>query len=421
LDQNETLPQENILVDVAFYDDVEKNKLLAYPTASKMLQIVANPVSVPMAEFLTYYLFHRKRIGTSGYRSYQTIGLKLKTALSALDGCITFNGQSISTPSDANEQLTEISEHLGEAIGLSIVSRIHELTEADWTPIKSQHGRNALSTFDFQIASDGSNFVQVENKGSSVIDNNLHSDAIKAHYKNIQNKKNKLKNLPKGIFDPYPASLRYGTITALDPNLNGIARCWLTDPPPEKIRDNPRDFRLINRVSFIREWISFISPRSQLSSALSTRIMDLTRLTNPSELDGLPLYKGNNEPFSFDNTTNQNFSFFTNKSHTISAPASGIVVQISERKLMFLGVDESLLHITTRQNFEEIVSYKFESYTKKELIYCVFSQGRFDRLQLPPSLMRTENEIGYHSFELEGYINHSPAGLVFGLLELPEE
>jgi hypothetical protein len=154
------LPQDSIEVDVEFYDETEGAKLIAYPTGKLISGIVEHGlVVVPVAEFLTYYLFHRKRLGTPGYRDYHSIGKKLHVALASLDECVEFNGKSMSTGSATGRQLNEVSEHIGEGIGLAIASRLHGLTEADWSPIQEQRGQFASPTFDFQIASDGERFI----------------------------------------------------------------------------------------------------------------------------------------------------------------------------------------------------------------------------------------------------------------------
>jgi hypothetical protein len=57
------VPRSNVRVDIAFFDEEEERKLRAYPTAAKILEIVTNGIAVPPAEFLTYYLFYRKRPG----------------------------------------------------------------------------------------------------------------------------------------------------------------------------------------------------------------------------------------------------------------------------------------------------------------------------------------------------------------------
>jgi hypothetical protein len=111
-----THTQQFIEVDVAFYDEHEKRKLLAYPSGKRMEEIVAEPIRIPMAEFLTYYLFYRKRLGIPSYSDYGTIGRKTESALAAIDECLDFNGKSVCTPAGAIRQLNEVSEHVPERV-----------------------------------------------------------------------------------------------------------------------------------------------------------------------------------------------------------------------------------------------------------------------------------------------------------------
>ncbi len=420
------LTQGTIKIDVSFYDDAQRQILLNYPTAPAITEIVEHGIEIPTSEFLAYYLFHRKRLGTPDYRDYNAIGRKLNVALASLDGCIEFNGRSINTVSGVRRQLNEVSEHVGEAVGLSVVSRIHGLTEADWAPISEQHGRRASPTFDFQLASDGGQFVQLENKGSSVDDNRRLSQAIYTHRHSIDEKKRTLQTLAPQNRDPYPAGIRYGTITAVDPRHEGIVKCWLVDPPSEDIEDTPRRRRLLLRVSFLRDWISFISPRSQLASALSTRLADLESLRDPFELDGIPLRRGNNEPFDYwpyaISGYGSHSSFMLNKSLITDGPAGGIVVKLTDNSLFLLGIREDLLILATGQDFDNIMAFKSESGTIRKNVECVFSKGRYSRLRLPTSFGSSISESGgYIRFRLQGTIHYSPSGLVFGVLPLPEE
>ncbi|HBL31358.1 MAG TPA: hypothetical protein DD490_31410 [Acidobacteria bacterium] len=410
-----SLAQDVVQVDVDFYDEKEKEKLLRYPSAAAMLELVTKPCSIPMAEFLTYYLFHRK--GRPSYRDYWSIGWKLEVAISHLDGCIEANGHSIYTAPGEAEQLTEVSQHTGEAIGLSVVNRIHRLTEADWTPIPRQQTKS----LDFQLASDGERFIQVENKGSSVPDNRKLDERVRAQKRNITAKK--LQLAEKGAHLD-PAALRYGTITAVDPRQDSRVRCWLTDPPPDQIDEDPRRFRLLQRLRFLRDWISFVSSRSQLSAALATRVADLEAMRDPFELDNVPILRGNAEPFDFSryHRPHQHSSFFSNKSRITDGPAGGLVVQTSPRDLFLVGIREELLDIAAKQNFDRVTSYRSKTGTVEKSVECVFSRGRLRTLRLPASIRSQLRETaGYSAFQLRGAIHYSPAGLVFGRLPLPSE
>jgi hypothetical protein len=390
-----------------------------------MQRLVTKPIEIPKAEFLTYYLFHRIKLGTPGYQDYQTVANRLHMWLSAIGECIDYQGDSVRTPEGAVRQLGEVSEHVGEAIGLAVMNRIHGLTEADWRPIPEQRGRGAAPSFDFQLASDGESFVQVETKGSSVDDNRVLSDAVRAQKRKIDEKKQKLAALAKIGNDPHPASLRYGTITAVDARKDGNLRCWLTDPPPSQVDDTPQRFKLLNRVRHLRDWITFISPRSPLAAALATRVADLEAMADPFELDGVPLRRGNDEPFAFEAfnfATRRHSTFLASKSRVTDDPAGGVVVQLSDRELLFLGIREQILILASEQQFDGIIRYKAEVGSLTKTIECTFSTGRFRGLRLPPAVRQSATQTGgYFHFRLRGTLHYSAEGLVFGILPLPPQ
>jgi hypothetical protein len=299
------------------------------------------------------------------------------------------------------------------------MSKIHDLTEADWSPIKVQRGRGAAPSFDFELASDGRNLIQVENKGSSVSDNQLPDERVKAQKRLIAAKKSRLNELGRTEADPNPASLRYGTITAIDHRRDGNVRCWLTDPPAD-LDGDPRSFRLIQRMRFLRDWISFISPRSHLAVALSTRLADMEALRDPFELSGVPLRRGNGERFEF--TPYQAFGehsgFLASK---FDGPAGGVVVQISERALFLLGIREDLLALASEQGFDQLLTYEAATTSIEKTVECVISDSRLQSFNLPSLILEQARKSGNSiSFELNGLMHYSPAGLVFGVLELPE-
>jgi hypothetical protein len=419
------LALDTIQVEVSFYDDVEKAKLLAFPTASEMLALVSQPLEILKAEFLTYYLFHHIKLGKPGYRDYQSVARKVHLWLSAIGECIEYDEGSVRTPQGATQQLTEVSEHVGEAIGLAVMNRIHGLTEADWLLIPEQKGRNAKPSFDFQIASDGTQFVQVETKGSSVADNRDITDAVKAQKRRIDDKKANLAELAKKGEDPNPASLRYGTIAVVDGRRDGMIRCLLTDPPPDEIDDNPERLRLLTRMRFLRDLISFLSPRSAFASALATRVVSLEALKAPFELNGVPLLRGTGEEFEIEPYGIGNWrhsTFMASKSRVTDGPAGGVVIQLSARELFFLGIRENLLVLAAKQGFEELNRYEAEVVSIKKTVDCTFSAGRFRDLSLPPSIAESAQKLGgYTHFLLSGILHYSTEGMVFGVLPLPEK
>ena len=425
------ISQPEILVRVEFYDAEEKAKLLHYPAdaVEAMKKLVASPVAVPTSEFLTYFLFHRMGRGLPGYESVERIREDLTRAASYIDRCIDFDGKSIRLPSVSAQPPAEFMEHAGEAIGLAIASRIHGLTEADWVRLlvkKDPANKKLLPSFDFQ-ASDSSRlvqadaYVQLETKGSAVEDNRRKESAVSKHKSGIHDKKKKLANLPAGERDPYPAAVRYGTVTALDGGANEMVRCWLVDPDPEDNDWEPRRFKLMARMGFLSKWISIVSPRSQLASALATRVNDMGKLSNPFELNGIPLLRGNGEPFAYPTSSpfSPHSTFFSGKTRVTDGPAGGIALQVRRDMLAFLGIRQDLVTLAASQSFGDVLSYEATPGTLKKRVEFVFHNSRFRAMQLPPAVVGLARRSGaYWHFTVEGNTQYNRSGLVFGFFRL---
>lgn len=272
---------------------------------------------------------------------------KEDNALLTLEGCVDFNGSSIISAQGIEKQPNYITEHVGEAIGLSVVNRIHDLTEADWTPIPQESGPNAHKTLDyeFDLASDGNVLVQVENKGSAVKDNRQKTQSISQHKSAIGSKKAD----QRAIGGAGVAVIRYGTITVLDKRHDGHIKCWLTDPdgPYEEI--SPLNLKLLRRLYFLARWISLVATRSQLASALMTRVRAVRSLENPFTLDNVPLLRGSGAPFEYIpfDRAGHHTTFMSSKARIKDGPAGGHAVQLDRGPLMFLGFREDLLELAS--------------------------------------------------------------------------
>lgn len=75
-------------VEVDFYDPTERQKLSRYGSFERIKTIIEQGLQIPAAEFLTYYLFHRKRPGKEGYRNYPELASKSYVALTDLEDWI---------------------------------------------------------------------------------------------------------------------------------------------------------------------------------------------------------------------------------------------------------------------------------------------------------------------------------------------
>jgi len=416
------LPQQSIEVDVRFYNDDQERQLLTYPQADAIRAAVNNGVTVPTANFLTYYLFHRKRLGLPGYGNYSTIARRIDRALNHLHDSITFTGTTIATTSGVEQQLREVSEHVGEAIGLSVISHIHGLICADWQVIPEQPGRHGVSTFDFSLASNESGTIEIETKGTSVENNEYQSATVSNHKSAILAKKLQIRSLQASRNYPTSGNIRYGTIAAVDPCRNHKVRCWLLDPPPHAEHLDPYLRRILIRMRFLRDWISFVSPRSHLAAALAMRVLDLESVDDPGALDGVPLIRPNGEQYDYRPSGGQPSSFFSAKSRIVNGPVGGIVLQLSQNSLYFVGIQEELIVLSTKQEFTQIGAFRHpHPGSIRKTVRCVFTPARFDRLMLPSEIRDRRRESGgYVSLDVDGDIYYNDSGIVFGSLPLTE-
>lgn len=417
-------PQDTIKVDVDFYEG-EKEAILHYAPTNEIERLITEGIEIPTADFLTYYLFYKKRTGSPKFRDWEKIGKKKYVALTALEDAIEWTGHSICTARGVIAQDDEISEHIGESIGLAIISQIHRLATHDWEPIPEQHGQRARSSLDFRIASTGEQFIEVENKGSSVQNNREISEVSGQKYKIKVQKRDVEKQIEEGSYS-HPTSIRYGTITSVDSRRDGNVKCWLVDPQSQKIPDTPKRFKLLTRMRFLRDWISFISPNSQLASAITIRVADLETLPDPFIFNNVPLRDKTGKIFRY----NLPFipfpgfpllsGFFSRKSRIIGSPAGGIVVQLSNDELFFIGIFQELITMSINQNFTELLTYIHKSpATVKKTVECVVNHHEFKNLRLPPFISEQFDEKKkILKFYLSGHIHYSSSGLVFGILPL---
>src|SRR4029450_7862465 len=129
-----------------------------------------------------------------------------------------------------------------------------------------------------------------------VKDSTRHWPTTRTHRHNIQDKKIQISQLESAQAYPYPADVRYGSIGSIGTSAEGSIRCWLVDPEAEGDGGNARRFRLLARMRFIRDWIAMLGKQSMLAAALNTRLAALEALSDPFQLNRVPLLKGTGEP-----------------------------------------------------------------------------------------------------------------------------
>lgn len=86
---------QRIAITADFYDSTETAKLRNSARASEISALVNIVFSVPLAEFLTYYLFYKKRPGKAGFRNYSEISQKTDRVLSDLDDFVDVHSGTV--------------------------------------------------------------------------------------------------------------------------------------------------------------------------------------------------------------------------------------------------------------------------------------------------------------------------------------
>lgn len=405
-------PPASVDIIVDFYDGDEKEAFLKHTSVPRLADL-PKLISVPTPDLLAYYLYHKLQPGVRGYSTHSDLAEKWMQALFEFDGQVAFSESSIYIEENAHVT-NPVAERLGEAIGLSVSGWIHDLQQADWQRIAITSKRK---TMDFSlVASDGSLFVQLEAKGSSVVSVDRLGKAY-GHVQSIKAKKSAASD------DERLRSLCYGTIASINADAGAPARCWLVDPPAE-IPGDPKQYKLLSRMVYIADLISLVSPRSSFSTALQNRAQILWNVGDPMSLDALPLYRGDGMPVDFDARYYSRGAvgrFFNFKSYLIGRSVFGDVSLVGQSAVVFIGCDEVVVSLAARQEFSDIVSYKVKSEVVDSEIMCIVSAYRFDSekwgLFMPG--LRVESRAGYVQFRLSCRVFVSASGLAFGWVSVP--
>jgi len=273
-------PPDTLGILVDFFDANERDAFLSSPLGPMLGRLPAE-FKIPTVDLCAYYLYYKKRPGVPGYSNHDEIADRWQQALYEFDGQIEFTVSSLRLIQKAGFARGTI-ERLGEALGLSVANSIHGLHQADWDRLSETNKRRTLDFSHPWIASDGRQFIQVETKGSVLENNDNKPQTILNHRASIKAKKADATDAEKA------SSVLYGTIGVLDERQDGIARCWLVDPPAG-VPDNAERLKIVARLSFIGSLVSLIAPRSALAVAIQTRLAALGSLSDIGELNGIAL------------------------------------------------------------------------------------------------------------------------------------
>lgn len=408
-------PPDTLRVEVAYYDEEER---LAFQKAlgRDILGASSFEVVIPTPDFCANYLCYKIRPGVPGFGTRDDVVARWRQALAEIDGQLAFEGGSVRLiRAEGTSKAT--SERFGEAIGLSVVSQLHNLHEGDWVRIPETNTRKTLD-FRRPIASDGQQVIMLEAKGSSVEDNRMRPSAVSGHKMSIKDKKS------EALPEERANSVLYGTIAVLDARLQSTARCLLVDPPAG-VNGDPIYFKLLARLEYMARYATLLGPRSQLAAALWTRLAALRVTENYGALDGVRLRTGSDAEYSAEafDQTGRHGPWFGSKSVVSDGPVGGQVFAVDKQIMLFIAIHEDLVPIAAAQDFRAIREYTFPAGIVKKTVECSVSVGRarseFARfMQIPQQQKSTKN--GYVRFAVDGQLYYCKSGVVFGVLPIPE-
>jgi hypothetical protein len=414
------LASENLYFRASFLDEYHQSELresLDPNIYSKLLDITKKGFECSWQDFWTYGLTGEKN-DYHGFRDFQELRVYLTEIESKYKRYFSIEDSVLKARFSSPHQKV-LTEEVGIAGALSLISYLYDLTQADWHLIPEKAN---IKTLDFwrnitHLASDSNQIIEVEAKGTFISEENRHlsRNNIKKHEKSILGKKAIQRNLnPRDVF--------YGVITSYSTEPDLPTECLILDPPSRLSSEiSPGKVKILSRLNFYLDYLNLIS-RSNYLVALATRASAIVAIENYLELDSQPLKNRNGETFRI----SENYSAALTSSNYNNRNAFGEVRPIDTGQagnvaFFFFGMDLSIPRKMVAQNFLEINSYR-----------CEFPPSFQLSLTAKISLRDLEAfRVDYSEFDLTangrrailplaGELNCNSSGLIWGRLQISQ-
>jgi hypothetical protein len=395
----------NIKIKVNFYDNEQKNLIQRnFPKDFEIIKEVADKtIDISLEDFKTYAYFRHQYKKNGRHASFLDLN-QMAQNWGHYDMYFELksDGKLVSVFPDDKIEASDVSEMIGVAGGLSVASSIYGLTQADWTkiPITTAH-----KDFDFSHASClPDRFINIEAKGSVVIDNSYKPSTVSLHKSNIITKKDDTDFKKKYITT---RDSNIGIITVADRNKN--LQSWIVDPPIDDFEISPVKYKLLKRLYFYHSILRLISKRSYITLTLANRIRAIELTNDYDKLNKTPLLN-----YNFDKV-NLTDSFIN--SHTGSKKRNIIGnTFLINKKIFFIGIPTDLIQTLINQNFDDILTLKRQTSTALTTLNCKISKSRERELSaLDNSIVRLKkeysNDDNYIFFEMDADLIENSAGL----------
>lgn len=378
------------------YNEYHRNKLLTSHNRDRIKAIIDDGVNVPFNDFLTYALF-REQKNLPGWQTFKDLKLLLPTRIEHFLQYFNLSGNYIrSVFKRGNDTDNSLIDAMGVGVGLSVISILYNLTEADWSRIPIRQ----IKDLDFIISSDGKKIIEVETKGS-VVEHIDKMFEISGHRARIEKKK----KIQRGVGNN---SILYGTIAAIPDSDNGIPTCYILDPDGVEIPYDPQVFRIINRLYYYYDLFRIFS-RSHFLIALRNRIDEVIKL-NTLALNQVPLVNMNGEQYVFPNSLNETHSI-------IPDYAVGSVQVLKTGQLFFHGVRIDVVKSLLSQDYKNLLEIRYDDKADSELQVNLLARLSYAQARRLGVQIKKEQMPEYgkrYEVRLKALVRCNTAGRVFG-------
>lgn len=411
---------ENFYIDINFYNDEHKNLLGSYPypkeQISKMKVMVLTPLKIDPVDFLTYYLFHNKKHNPVKFPNKLEVSKFINHAFDSISIFFGLQNGSLRGLPNVLSAENSVVEHIGDAIGMIVISELHELISADWEVIPITKEKD----FDFSISSTGNYFVQIETKGSFVKNNKNKPSTINNHRKSIIDKKDYIRK--SGRNHHFPINVMYGVIASIDSVATHNLQCWLLDPPPSDINYDPMTYKYLSRISFASKFINLISPDSQLTESIKNRVKEINIFSDYSSLNSSPLLKRNGSGFFIYDGKVPDFFYkkliIENNNNKVGG---GSWFHLNDSAVFFIGLTADFVKLIARHNVDEIIGFnqeimKIEGEWKLYSEWTANDRAEYSKFLTKPIVSLTHE--GQSVFKVNGAIGVSKSGIMMGVLDV---
>jgi hypothetical protein len=334
----------DLKLSVDYYNAAEKLLFQSYPNFASLSDILNREFSISKAEFVSYMMF-TEQADEDGWRTYPELKDRVQNRLGDIDDILDFSKGSIqSKQSSQRMNASKMTERIGVSLGINVVNKFHGLTEADWAITDDVYiDGKRIKDFDYEIplASDGTKFIQVENKGTVNDDNSYKTPSVSDHYSSIKGKKSSILAREQSQGIPRNQNIYYGTIGVLDSQ--NTAKVWLVDPPAFEIEWNPIKYKLISRLIYYSKLFSEIGIHNRFQVALDKRINQLFTAKDIYEFNLVPL------DVSLKTYTYIKYNNFVNINNN---EAIGTFFFINSNEVFLLALTKVIIRLVLLQNFD---------------------------------------------------------------------